>query len=230
MRAGRLLILFLFAFVTLAELMLYFDSKITFFLYFALIVFFLFSFSKAGALNSEGVFASLFIPIPIIRVISLFLHVSEFWNTLLIYFCFLYLVFVCIFRFKLKIFSTKKGYYIVYAMIVGIFLGIFSNAILDFTKSENLIYLLPLIVFTEEVYFRGILQKYIEEKYSRVIGIIFVSLLYGVLCLTQGYTIAIAFFIFYLMGSIFYAESKNVFVSMGLSLMFHLFAYVLVVN
>lgn len=226
---NKIFILFLVAFVALSELMLSIDSIATFFLYFVLILFFLFSFSKAGPLNSEGVLASIFLVLPIIRIIQLFLQIDFFWNNLILYLCFLYLAFVCIIKFDIKPgFTNYKGYYIIFSMILGIAFGIFANNVFILTKFTSFIYILPLVVFTEELFFRGVLQNYVESKYGRVIGIIFVSLVYGILSINQGLMQALLLFSFYLIGSIFYTETKNVYVTVGYSLMFHLFYFIIV--
>jgi membrane protease YdiL (CAAX protease family) len=220
----KLLILFFAAFVLLAELMLKIDSRITFLLYFVVIVFFLFALSKTMSLSREGELASIFLIIPIVRVIQLFLNIDFFWNNLILYTCFLYLAIVCVTRFDLKEgFTTYKGHFVIYGLLIGIILGLFSSELLLVEKKGSLLYLLPLIVFAEEIFFRGVLQTFIEEKYGRIIGMVFVSVIYGFLCLNQGNLFALLFFVFYLAGSILYTETRNLFATVGLSLMFHLF-------
>jgi membrane protease YdiL (CAAX protease family) len=221
------MMVFLLALTLLSEMMMNFDVRIAFGLYFSMVLFFLYSFSKAGALNSDGILASIFIVIPMIRIVQIFVYINIFWNIFIVSICFLYLSVFLIRKYKISPgFNNNKSYYLLVALVIGMMFGVFSNYHFSIYKYSYLIYILPFAIFIEDLYFRGLLQNFIDYKYGKVTAVFFVSAFIFILSLGFGVDIAAYFFLVSLISGVLYADTKNIFVPYLFDLMVYLFYYV----
>lgn len=220
---------FLVSLILLSEVLASIDVRISFLIYWMMTILFLYIFSHTGELNISGRLASILIIIPMIRIAQIFVNINPFWNTLILYLCFLYLVMFYLLRYEIKPgFTFKRWYLFLFAVVIAGMFGFLANSYLNIEKTYELFYLLPLIAFVEELFFRGMLQNYIDKHYNKTFGIFFVSILYSILSLNQGLPAAVFFFIVSLVSSEFYSRTKNIYISMLFSVVINYFFYIFV--
>lgn len=208
----------------LSEIMLKLNPSIAFMLYSLLIGGCLIALSNEESLTNHGKLIIIFMILPIVRISELFLNFSFIINSFAVYAILLFLV--IFYSVKFKINPGFKSQYLILlpvVIILGIALGSFSNYLFSFTKDVRFIVLLPLIAVSEEILFRGLIQNMIQKEYNQVTSVVFTSLLYGIFGLGFGLPFALFLFACSLIMSLIYSLTKNIYLTITMSLILHLF-------
>jgi len=234
------LLVFMISMLFLSEIVLNFNRVIGFLLYFTLIAVYLISLSYTKDLNNYGKLTIVLLIIPIVRVIGLFIALSFFWKILISYSVLLFLAFYYSIRFKLDHGHKKeKLKFLPLAIIIGIVLGFIGDYFFNLNLSNYtwMIYLIPLIAYSEEILFRGMMQNLIEKQYGTHISILIPSLLYGLFSFSLGLGLGTSFginigilfglfmFITSIILSLTYYKTKNIFLTVIMSIILHYFLF-----
>lgn len=211
----------------LSEILSYIDPRIGFLSYSVLITGCLFAIAKFKTPNKQGKLMTLLLIIPIFRITNFFLTIDYFWRMFALYGILVFLVTYYCFKFKLNPGYTKKNiWYFLLIILLGIGFGFLGNSFLDLEKHFGLLFLLPLIAYSEEVLFRGMLQPLIKENYGRFFSILIPSILYFIFSLGFGF-LALFMFLIAIFSGLIYALSKNIYLVIILNFLIHLFLFVL---
>ena len=211
----------------LSEIILRINETAGFFLYGFLIAGCLISLAKAESLDNYGKLIIVFMILPIIRIAELFIVFEFFWRIFIVYYILLFLVSFYSIKFKINPGYTKEKLYLLpLVILLGVSLGFIGN-LFGFEKYAGLIFLIPLIAYSEEVLFRGLIQNFIEKSYGIFPSIFFTALLYGIFSLSFGFPAVL--FLFFTAGiiSFIYYFTKNIFLTIAINLILHLFLFVL---
>ncbi|MCX6750524.1 MAG: hypothetical protein NTZ83_03630, partial [Candidatus Pacearchaeota archaeon] len=121
--------------------------------------------NEIGHTKEEKVLIFLMI-IPICRLAGLFLNFNFFWNTLIFYLLIIGLVLYYSIKFKIKTrpFIGNLGYFIIVLLVAGV-ASLVAKQVLHW-EFANLILLIPLIAYAEEIFFRGGFQNLTEEWFG----------------------------------------------------------------
>jgi len=228
------LLIFIISMLFLSEIILNFNKTIGFLLYFALIAIYLLSLSYTRTLTNYGKLTIVLLIIPIVRITGLFIALGFFWKILISYCILLFLAFYYSVRFKLDHGHKKeKLKFVPLAMIIGMVLGLIGDYFFNLTHYTWMIYLIPLIVYSEEILFRGMIQNLIKKEYGFVLCILIPSLLYGLFSFSLGLGIGLGllfalfmFFIGVILGLV-YHYTKNIFLTVIINIILHYFLFVL---
>jgi membrane protease YdiL (CAAX protease family) len=163
--------------------------------------------------------------LPMLRIAELFINFDYTWRSCIIYYLLAFLVMVYIFKFDLHPGYTKKNLiFLPLAIITGVVLGLLGN---NFNNGyPELLPFLLIIVFSEELLFRGMLQNLVKEVYGSAVSVIAVPLLYTVFSLNYTLPALGIIFLASFASSLFYHYTKNIFVSFALSLSFNFFMFI----
>ncbi len=105
--------------------------------------------------------------LPIARISEMFVSFNFYWKTIIFYFVIYFLVLFYMRRFKINPGYTKsKLWFIPLSIIIGIYFGYIGNHYFGFEKHPEILFLLPFIVFSEELLFRGMMQDYAKKEYG----------------------------------------------------------------
>jgi membrane protease YdiL (CAAX protease family) len=212
----------------LSEIILSVKPEFAFITYSVLIGGCLIALSNEETLNNSGKLIIFSMILPILRISELFLNFSFIWNTAIIYLILLFLVTFYSFKFKINPgYNSKFLILIPIVIILGITLGVLGNFLFEFEKLPELILILPILVFSEEVLFRGLIQNFIQKEYSGFTAVVFTSLIYGIFSIGFGFPALWFIFIISLIMSLIYAMTKNIYFTMVFSFIIHLFVFVL---
>ena len=184
--------------------------------------------SRAEKLDGAGRIILIFMIFPVIRIAELFLSFSLFWNVLAVYLILLFLS--SFYMFKLKIdpgFTKKKLSWIPFVIFISAGVGYLGSLFFEFGKYSELIVLIPLIVYTEEVLFRGLIQNSVQEKYGINKAILFTTILYAIFSLSLGIPLMLFMVSVSIIMSLIYAHTKNIFLTIIMSLIVHVFLFAL---
>jgi membrane protease YdiL (CAAX protease family) len=164
--------------------------------------------------------------LPIVRISELFIEFNFLIRSFIIYYILGFLAVFYSIKFSINPGYTKKGLVLIpLVIIVGVILGIISN-MFELNKYAELIFLIPIIAFSEELLFRGLIQNIINKEYGFIASIFFSSLLY---CIFSLYSFPLLFIViaFSLISGIIYHFTKNIYLSIILNLVFHLFILII---
>ena len=165
--------------------------------------------------------------LPVIRIIELFLEFNFFWRTFTVYYLLLFLTSFYLFKFKINPGYTKDRFSLLpLAMLVAINIGLLGRFI-GLERHLELLILLPIIVYSEEIFFRGLLQNSIKKNYGSTKAVIITSILYGIFSISLGFLGALFMFGISLIIGIFYNNSRNIFLGIVFSLITHIFLYII---
>jgi len=212
----------------LSEIILFVKPEFAFISHSILIGGCLIALANEETLDNSGKLIIIFMILPIIRISELFLNFSFIWNTAIIYFILLFLVTFYSIKFKINP-GYKKKFLILIPIVIllGITLGVLGNILFDFEKIPELILILPILVFSEEVLFRGLIQNLIQEEYSGFTAVVFTSLIYGIFSMGFGFPVLWFIFGVSLIISLIYAMTKNIYLTMAFSLIMHIFIFII---
>lgn len=226
-KISRKLLFCLVLSVFLSELILIINAGLGFLFYVFLITGCLIVLSKIDNFKDLSKLIVIFLIIPIIRVASLFLDIAFFWKVAVFYYLLFFLVsFYCL-KFKINPGYTKKWLFLIPLIIVlGGILGVFGYYLFNIEKYFGLIFLIPLIAYSEEVLFRGMMQQFIKKNYGVVLSILIPAFLYGLFSLGYG-ILAVFLGIVGLVSGIVYSFTKNIYLCIILNMIVHVFLFVL---
>ncbi len=212
----------------LSEIILNINATAGFILYSCLAALCLLSLSHTKVLNEYGKLIIVLMIVPIVRITELFISLNFFWKILISYSILLFLAFYYSVRFKLDHGHKKEKLgWLPLAIIIGIGLGLIGSFFFNLNHYAWLIYLIPLIAYSEEILFRGMIQNLIKEGYGVALSILATSLLYGIFSLGYGALFAIFMFFAGIIIGLVYNHTKNIFLAAAINLLMHYFLFVL---
>ena len=206
----------------MSELSFILNQNLGFAFYIAMISGTLIALAYADKLKDEGRLMTLFMIVPMFRICGMFLNFDFFFRALTG--SYLLVILILAYSIKLKInpgYTAKWLWMAAITAIIGLASGFILNSLINFNKDIRLIMILPVLVFAEEVYFRGMLQQEVEKQNGLIIGIVINGILYGIYSLSFGWQIALVFFGVGLVCGALYGLTKNVFVAMPIGLAVH---------
>ena len=212
--------------VLLNEIVLKFSGDVGIFMYLILMTATLLILARNEKLDETSVLIIALLVVPLIRISELFLDVSFVWkvfvgNAILLFVGYYYSV-----RFGIDLGENLKGLLVLpFIVAIGALLGILGG--FGAEKSLGLLMVLPLVAFSEEIFFRGLMQNLIGKRCGVIYALVFPAVIYGVMSIGLGYWLAGLFFIMSFLSGVVYWATKNVFLSMVLNLVFSIFVFVI---
>ena len=215
-----ILIIFL---IIYSEIFLMLNSTIGFVLYSFLISLCLLSLSHHKYLNNYSKLIIVLMIVPIVRITELFLSLDFFWKLIVSYLILLFLSFYYSVRFKLD-HGHKRGSlaFMPLAIIFGITIGFAGRYLLSFQMPSWIIFFIPVIAYSEEILFRGMLQNLMKKGYGASFAILISSVLYAVFSLSYGVVFAGFIFLAGIYIGIVYNYSKNIFGATMMNFLMHI--------
>ena len=111
-------------------------------------------------------------------------------------------------------------------LCMGAAIGILGNFLFSGGGSSILIAVLPLVVFSEEIFFRGLMQNSIERSCGVFYSLVVPAVIYGALSLYVGIWLAGLFFAVSLFSGLAYFSTRNILLSVALNLVVSVFVFV----
>lgn len=208
------------------ELLLKINPLYGFLSYAVVITACLIAISKLEELDKYGKLAVVLLILPMVRIAELFVSFDYIWRSFIIYYVLLFFVLTYSSKFKINPgYTLKKIWFLPLVLVIGGLLGVLAGAFS--VKNAGFLLILPIIVFVEEVLFRGMIQNLVREGYGAKASILFPSFVYIVFSLNYGVIFIGMLFIASLISSVIYHYSKNIFLSMAFGLGFQFFAFIL---
>lgn len=165
--------------------------------------------------------------LPICRIAGIFLNIDFFWNTLIFYSLLIGTTIYYAIKFSMKFEKTpfigNPSYFLITLALSGIIWAV-SKYLLNW-GSAKILFLIPLIVYAEEIYFRGGFQNLINEWFGNF-SILFTAFVYGIFSISHGFTFALIGFAVALVLSTLYHITKNIYLTYALNLIFHALLFV----
>ena len=166
--------------------------------------------------------------LPICRIAEIFLNLDFFWSTLLFYLAVIGLTIYYAIKFWMRFEKTPFiGNPTYFLIVLGISLLAWAGAkyFLNWEFSE-IVFLIPLIAYAEEIYFRGGFQNLTYEWFGNF-SILLTAFVYAVFGMSYGLMYAlIAFFAALVLGSLYHI-TKNIYLTFALNVVFHVLLFVL---
>ena len=215
----------------LSEVILGINPVIGFLLYSLLITGCLISLSRAESLDNQGKLIIALMILPIIRVAELFIGFAYPLRSIIAYYILFFLVVVYSLKFKVDFGNWKKGlYFLPLTIILGIIIGITGNSLFHLDKYPEFVLILPIMAFSEEALFRGLIQN-LTKKNGNLGSIFFTALLYGVFSLSLGIKFAFFMFLANLLLCLVYGKTGNIWMTIPVNFIMNLllFAFVIVI-
>lgn len=165
--------------------------------------------------------------LPICRLASIFLNFNFFWNTLIFYLLVIGLtIFYSIkfwYRTRKTPFIGNPFYFLTVLLISGIGWAVGKYAFkVDFA---GIIFLILIIAYAEEIFFRGGLQKLVQEWFGNF-SIIIVAFVYAIFSLSYGLVYVLVAFFAGLILSTSYHFTKNIYLGFVLNIIFHVLVFI----
>lgn len=215
-------------FVLLNEIVIGFNSEIGAIMYLVLMSVALFILSKQENLDDTGKMIVIFLVVPLIRIVSLFLDISYIWKLTFGYGILLFLGMYYLYEFNIDIGNIKEYFWMLPIVIfIGAVVGVFSNIMFANDGNLLLIMILPLIVSSEEIFFRGLMQNSIRKSCSLIYSIIIPAVIYGALSFYLGLGLAVLFFFIGIFSGLLYLFTKNIFLSIAFNLVISTFIFII---
>lgn len=212
----------------LSEIMLKINATMGFLFYTVVISWCMIAISRKEEIEIFGMLILSLMILPVMRVAELFISFDFALKSLIVYCILSFLVLFYSIKFRINPGLTKaKLSFLPLAILIGATIGLIGSLLFNFELYNGLIFILPVIVFAEEMLFRGVLQNLINWEFGGFSAVFFTSLMYGIFSLGFGIPIALFFFGASIVLSFIYQHSKNIFLTMALSLALHLAMLVL---
>lgn len=211
----------------ISELFLNRNEAVGFALYFCIVGFFLIYLHDLESLNRKYQLIIALMIMPIVRLSEIFITLDFPGKVILSYCILLFLSLYYSLKFKLNYGYKKENLnWLPVSIILGILIGLIGNFLFEL-KYPGFIFFIPLIAFSEEILFRGVIQNLFKISYGTKLSILTSSLLYGIFSL--GYGILFALFIFFagMVLGIVYVRTRNIFLTVTINMIMHLFLFVL---
>lgn len=183
--------------------------------YFVLITGCLIILARNEKMDDFSKFVILFLIVPTMRMIDVFLNFNQFMRTIIFYYLLLFLVVFYSLKFKINIgYNSHKLILLPIVTLLGLGFGYIANQLMNVNANISMIFILPIIVFSEEILFRGLLQNTSLKIYDKTTSFIFVALLYSIFSLSLGIIFASLLALFSLVLSIIYFKTKNIYLTL----------------
>lgn len=195
--------------VVFTEILLVINATMGFILYIIFLTSVCIILSKKEDLNQFDKLLSVLLVVPLIKILQIFITLSFPWKHLLGYVTLLALSVYYLRWFKIKV--NMKGNYSVLPLvaIVGILVG-FLGKIFSVGIAEFSILLIFVMVLSEELFFRGLVQKTSEPVIGTSLSIIMPALFYGLVHISFGLFPFVYFLAFGLISGIIYWSTDNI--------------------
>jgi len=213
-------------FVLLNEILLTFGSKVGAFMYLILMSAAFLLLSKQETLDNVGQMIVVFLAIPLVRIAGLFTNLPYMWKVSLGSGILLFLGVYYIYRFDIDIGDFEYFWMLPLIICLSAVFGILGNIAFGGSGSLVLIIVLPLVVFSEEIFFRGLVQNSIEKSCGIFYSIIIPAVIYGALSIHLGTWFAVLFFTMSVFSGLLYASTKNIFLSITFNLIVSAFVFI----
>jgi len=211
----------------LSEIILRFSNTWGFVSYFVLVSGVLISLSKLEELDDFNKLSIVLMILPVLRILELFLNFGGFSKVVIESYLFLFLVVFYSFKFKIEVGYNKKGIgFLPLIVLLGIFFGILGNQLFNFDKNILILAILPVVVFSEEILFRGMIQNLFNKRQGLFFAILISSALYGVFSLSFGFSISVFFFFMSLISGLIYGFVRNIYLAFFFSFIVQLILFV----
>jgi membrane protease YdiL (CAAX protease family) len=166
--------------------------------------------------------------IPLIKILQLFISLPSPWSIIISYSILLILSIYYLAWFKIPL--KLKGNYLVLplVLILGLLLGIMGKPFLPILPvlTNFSILLILIVVLSEEIFFRGLLQETSTPIFGTALSIIIPALFYSLSHISLGIFAFIYFLAFGLISGLIYASTKNLLFSIILGLIANLVLFV----
>lgn len=212
-------------FVFLNEVLLRFSELVGFWMYVVLMTLALLILPRKE-FDDSSIMIVVLLVIPLVRISELFLDVSFFWRVVVGHGILLFLGIFYLFRFRIDMGSLGKNLLVLpFVVLVGVGLGIFGGL---FPRERIIVLVLaiPLISFSEEIYFRGLVQNLIERTCGNFYSLVISAVLYGIMSMYFSVWLGVLFGVMSLISGIVYLATRNIFLSVILNIIFSLFVLV----
>ncbi|HNZ52351.1 MAG TPA: hypothetical protein PLU55_04875 [Candidatus Pacearchaeota archaeon] len=164
--------------------------------------------------------------LPICRIAEIFLNLEFFWSTLVFYLFIigvtLYYVIKFWLRFEKTPFIGNPTYFFGALGISGIAWAV-SKYLFNWEFS-GIVFLIPLIAYAEEIYFRGTFQNLANEWFGNF-SILLTAFVYNIFSISYGFTYVLIAFSAALILSSLYHITKNIYISYVLNIIFHVLLF-----
>lgn len=214
--------------IFLSEILLHINETLGFVSYTLIITGILIVLSNLESLDSMGKLVIVLMIFPMIRILELFLQLSNYWRISIVYYLFLFLALYYFIRFKFE-YKPKKGgfWWIILSIFLGVLFGFVGKGLFHTEKSLMFITIIPIIVFAEELFFRGMVQELITRNYGLSYGIILTALFYAIASLGFGAGLIMFFILLSLILSIIYGITKNLWLTIIINAIVHIFIFII---
>lgn len=213
---GLIVVLMLFL-VAFTEIFLAKSPMIGFVLYLGFLTAVCFILSKNENLGKFDKFFILLLIVPLIRVLQLFITLPQPWESIISYSILLILsiYYLVWFRFPLKL----RGNYVILplVLILGFLLGFIGKIFLSVPANLSILLIL-LIILSEEIFFRGLLQESSAPIFGISLSIIIPAVFYSLVHISLGIFAFGYFLIFGLISGLIYASTRNLILCIILAL------------
>ena len=224
----RLFFIFLILAFFLSELVLSINPYVGFLIYAVLIGVILVDLEKDEFLSHSEKLLIFLMIIPIARISGLFAGFNFLWKTIVFYSAVSFLVVFYTRKFKINPgYTTSKLWFFPISIIIGVLLSYIGSLYFGFGNHFELIFLIPFIVFSEEILFRGMIQNYAKKEYGSLIAIIGTSLLFAVFSLSFGFKFLYFIFAANLIMCLIYDRTENIWLTIPINLCINLFLFVM---
>ncbi|MCK4649598.1 CPBP family intramembrane metalloprotease [Candidatus Pacearchaeota archaeon] len=215
-------------FILLNEIVLHLSVDVGTFMYVALMSVALIILSGREVLSDFDRMVVVFLAIPLVRIAGLFVDLSYIWKVFLGHGVLLFLGIYYLYKFDIDIGKVGKHLWLMPVVIFfGAVIGALANVL--FASGGNLVFimLLPLVVFSEEIFFRGLMQNLIERSCGVCYSVIIPAVIYGALSLHLGIWLAVLFFLVGIFSALVYLSTRNIFVSIAFNLTVSIFVFII---
>lgn len=184
-------------------------------------------YSKANSEKEDYKLLILLTILPLLRISFSFIDVTYFIKTIIFYVFFVSLTAFYLFKFDLPVRAHRTNLKVIlFVTALGLVLGYLISKIANIGNEINLIYLLPFIAISEEVFFRSMIQKTVKDLYSVSTSIFSSALLYFIFSLSLGY-IAIFLFLTSIISAWIYEKKENIYLNIIFNFCLHLLIFVI---
>ena len=195
--------------VVLTEILLVIDVTMGLILYIIFLASVCIILSKKEELNSFDKLLSILFVVPLVKILQIFITLSFPWKALIGYATLLTLSVYYVRWFKVKV-SIKGNYSVLpLGVIVGALVGILGKIFLV-AITEFSILLIFAMVLSEELFFRGLVQKSSKPVIGTFLSIIMPALFYGLLHISFGFFSFVYFLTFGLISGVIYESTDNI--------------------
>ena len=215
---------FLMLIFFISEIILRINNYLGVFIYAALIGIVLFDLEEYEFLNNNKKLLVFLMILPVARISELFISFNFLWKTIMFYFVLCFLIIFYTKKFKINPGYTKaKLWFFPVSLVIGIYLGYIGGAYFNFEKHFELLFLLPFIMFSEELLFRGLIQNHAKKEFGSMFAVILTSILFAIFSLGFGFKFLYFIFAANLIMCLIYDKTENIWLTLPINLCINLF-------